>query len=89
MKKLFNYKMIIDIIFIVERKINMQVSYNNLFKKLIDKGLKKTEFAKEAGISPGTLAKLSKNETILMENLLKIYKFLGCNSLDEIIEVID
>lgn len=52
--------MIIDIIFIVERKINMQVSYNNLFKKLIDKGLKKTEFAKEAGISLGTLAKLSK-----------------------------
>ena len=46
MKKLFNYKMIIDIIFIVERKIDMQVSYNNLFKKLIDKGLKKTEFAK-------------------------------------------
>ena len=89
MKKLFNYKMIIDIIFIVERKIDMQVSYNNLFKKLIDKGLKKTEFAKEAGISPGTLAKLSKSETILMENLLKIYKFLGCNSLDEIIEVID
>ena len=67
----------------------MQVSYNNLFKKLIDKGLKKTEFAKEAGISPGTLAKLSKNETISMENLLKIYKFLGCNSFDEIIEVID
>lgn len=89
MKKLFNYKMIIDIIFIVERKIDMQVSYNNLFKKLIDKGLKKTEFAKEAGISPGTLAILSKNETISMENLLKIYKFLGCNSLDEIIEVID
>lgn len=81
--------MIIDIIFIVERKINMQVSYNNLFKKLIDKGLKKTEFAKEAGISPGTLVKLSKNETISMENLLKIYKFLGCNSFDEIIEVID
>lgn len=53
----------------------MQVSYNNLFKKLIDKGLKKTEFAKEAGISPGSLAKLSKNETISMENLLKIYKF--------------
>lgn len=67
----------------------MQVSYNNLFKKLIDKGLKKTEFAKEAGIFPGTLAKLSKNETISMENLLKIYKFLGCNSFDEIIEVID
>ena len=89
MKKLFNYKMIIDTIFIVERKINMQVSYNNLFKKLIDKGLKKTEFAKEAGISPGTLEKKKKNETILMENLLKIYKFLGCNSLDEIIEVID
>ena len=62
---------------------------NALAYELIDKGLKKTEFAKEAGISPGTLAKLSKNETISMENLLKIYKFLGCNSFDEIIEIID
>lgn len=66
----------------------MGISYNNLFKKLIDKGLKKNEFAKEAGISSGTLAKLYKNETISMDNHLKIYKYLDCKSFDEIIEII-
>ena len=29
----------------------MYVTYNNLFKLLIDKGLNKTEFAREVGIS--------------------------------------
>lgn len=38
----------------------MYVTYNNLFKLLIDKGLNKTEFAREVGISSNTLAKLSK-----------------------------
>ena len=55
--------------------------------------VKLTKLAQCAGcgakVGAGTLAKLSKNETISMENLLKIYKFLGCNSFDEIIEVID
>ena len=40
----------------------MYVTYSNLFKLLIDKGLNKTEFAREVGISSNTLAKLSKNE---------------------------
>lgn len=43
----------------------MYVTYNNLFKLLIDKGLNKTEFAREVGISSNTLAKLSKNEARL------------------------
>ena len=42
----------------------MYVTYNNLFKLLIDKGLNKTEFAREVGISSNTLAKLSKNELV-------------------------
>ena len=36
----------------------MNVCYNRLFKLLIDKGLKKTEFAKKVGIGQNTLAKL-------------------------------
>ena len=65
----------------------MQISYNRLFKLLIDKGLKKTELAKLAGLTPGTLAKLSKNETVSMESLIKICTTLNC-SFDEIVEVI-
>ena len=47
----------------------MYVTYNNLFKLLIDKGLNKTEFAREVGISSNTLAKLSKNELVSLEVL--------------------
>lgn len=66
----------------------MQISYNRLFKLLIDKGLKKTELAKLAGLTPGTLAKLSKNETVSMESLIKICTTLNC-TFDEIVEIID
>ena len=42
----------------------MKVSYKKLFKLLIDKEMKKTEFAKRIGIGQNTLAKLSKNENV-------------------------
>ena len=48
----------------------MYVTYSNLFKLLIDKGLNKTEFAREVGISSNTLAKLSKNELVSLEVLV-------------------
>ena len=41
----------------------MEISYNRLFKLLIDKGMKKTEFAKIAGLTPGTLAKTASEES--------------------------
>lgn len=50
----------------------MDICYNKFFKILIDKNLKKTEFAKMVGISQNTLAKLSKNEFVSMEVLVKI-----------------
>ena len=39
----------------------MAVSYNKLWKLLIDKGITKTEMRKAAGISTGVLAKNGKN----------------------------
>lgn len=65
----------------------MDVCYNKLFKLLIDKGLKKTEFSKQAKISANTLAKLSKNETVSMEVLIKICRSLNC-SLNEIVDIL-
>ena len=65
----------------------MEISYNRLFKLLIDKGMKKTELAKKAGLTPGTLAKLSKNENVSMESLIKICKTLDC-TFDEIVELV-
>ena len=65
----------------------MDVSYNKLFKMLIDKEMKKTEFAKEVGISANTLAKLSRNETVSMEVVIRICRALGC-SVDDIMDIL-
>ncbi|WP_196598454.1 helix-turn-helix domain-containing protein [Pectinatus frisingensis] len=65
----------------------MDVSYNKLFKLLIDKELKKTEFAKCIGISASTLAKLSKNENVSMDVIVRICRELNC-SIDDIVEVL-
>lgn len=71
-----------------ERESNhMEISYNRLFKLLIDKGMKKTEFAKIAGLTPGTLAKLSKNQTVSMDSLIKMCKTLNC-TFDDIVEIV-
>ena len=43
--------------------------------------MKKTDLVTRAGISPGTLAKLSKNESISMESLMNICSFLDCNMM--------
>ena len=65
----------------------MDVSYNKLFKLLIDRSLKKTEFAKEVGISGNTLAKLSKNDTISMDSIVRICRYLKCD-VGDIMEVL-
>lgn len=69
------------------RRECMDVSYNQLFKLLIDKGLKKTEFAKEIGISANTLAKLSRNELVSMEVLVRICRYFEC-SVDDILDIL-
>ena len=65
----------------------MEVCYNKLFKLLIDKELKKTEFAKAVGISANTMAKLSHNETVSMNVLVKICRYLKC-SVDDILDIL-
>lgn len=65
----------------------MNVSYKRLFKLLIDMDLKKSEFAKKVGIGQNTLAKLSKNEYVSMDVLVKICRGLNC-TLDEMMEIL-
>lgn len=66
----------------------MAVSYNKLWKLLIDKGMTKTQMRLQADISTTTLAKLGKNETVSMDVLLKICKLLDCN-VGDIMDVIN
>lgn len=64
----------------------MAVSYNKLWKLLIDKGMTKTEMRKRAGLSTNVLAKMGKNETVSMETLGKIAAVMDCG-LDDIVEI--
>jgi DNA (cytosine-5)-methyltransferase 1 len=64
------------------------ISYNRLWKLLIDKGMNKTELGKATGISSSTISKLGKNETINMDSMMKICKVLGCD-IGDIVEMVD
>ena len=66
----------------------MAISYNKLWKLLIDKGMTKTQMRLQADISTTTLAKLGTNETVSMDVLLKICKLLDCN-VGDIMDVIN
>lgn len=57
----------------------MDVSYNKLFKLLIDKNMKRTDLRLATGISPNTMTKISNNEFVSMEVLVKICRVLNCN----------
>mgnify|MGYP004680589787 FL=1 len=60
----------------------MSISYNKLWKKLIDNGMTKTELRLKADIGTSTLAKLGKNEQVSMDVLLRICKTLDCDISD-------
>lgn len=66
----------------------MNVSYKKLWKILIDKDMKKKDLREATGMSTTSLAKLSKNENINTEILVKICKVLECD-IGDIMEVID
>ena len=57
----------------------MTVSYNKLWKILIDRKLTRTELKDMAGISFNVLAKLGRDEFVSMESLMKICATLNCN----------
>ena len=65
----------------------MSVSYNKLWKLLIDKEMNKTDLRVAAKISSGTLAKLGKNESVTTDVLVRICHALHCD-IGDIMEVL-
>ena len=55
------------------------ISYNKLWKLLIDHNMNKTQLRKAAGLSTNVIARLSKNDSVSMDTLSKICKALRCN----------
>lgn len=65
----------------------MGVSYKKLFKILIDRNMKKKDLQKIVELSPSTIAKLSKDEYVSMEVIVKICDKLGVD-VGDIMEVV-
>ena len=57
----------------------MSISYNKLWKLLIDKSMKKKDLISLAGLSTSTLAKMGKNQQVSMDVIIRICKTLDCN----------
>ena len=63
----------------------MTISYDRLWKLMIDKKINKTQLCEKAGITTNAMAKLGKEEMVQLEILIKICKVLNCK-IDDIIE---
>ena len=60
----------------------MNISYNKLWKLMIDKNMNKSDLRTLTGIGTNTLAKLSKNQPVSMEVLMKMCEKLDCDISD-------
>lgn len=62
------------------------ISYDRLWKTLIDKHIKKTELKELIGISNATLAKMGKNEPVNLKIIESICKELDCK-IEDVVEI--
>ncbi len=65
----------------------MAISYNRLWKLLIDRKMKRTALISGAGISSSALSKMGKDESVSLENIDKICRYLKCN-IEQIVEIL-
>ena len=66
----------------------MRISYNKLWKLLIDREMNKYDLKVAAGVSSASIAKLGKCENVTTDVLLKICEALNVH-MDDIMETID
>lgn len=65
----------------------MAISYNKLWKLLIDLKMSKADLRRAAGLAPNTLTKLNRDEEVTLETLGKICGALGVN-VGDIVDII-
>lgn len=63
------------------------VSYNKLWKLLIDKHMKKKDLGDLAGVSANTIARMGKNEMVSMDVIVRICNALG-SDIGDIMEIL-
>ena len=65
----------------------MAVSYNKLWKLLIDRKMKKKDLIALSGVSKSTIAKMGNDEHVSTEMIVKICAVLNCD-IGDIMEVV-
>jgi DNA-binding Xre family transcriptional regulator len=65
----------------------MHISYDKLWKLLIDKKMNKQDLKKVTGLSSATIAKLGKGSNVTTDVLIKICGALSCG-LEDIMELV-
>ena len=65
----------------------MTVSFNKLFKLLIDKNMRKGELISSAGIGSSSLAKLRKGQNVNVDVLVKVCRAMDC-TFDDIMDIV-
>ena len=58
------------------------ISYNKLWKLLIDKGINKKQLIELTGVSSSSIAKLTKGQNVTTDVLCKICEVLECDFKD-------
>lgn len=62
----------------------MKVSYNGLWKILIDKNMSKKDLAEQVSLAPATISKMGRGEFVSMEVLYRIGTRLNIDFADMI-----
>nr|WP_205881812.1 helix-turn-helix transcriptional regulator [Listeria monocytogenes] len=65
--------------------MSISLSYNRLWKLLIDRGMTKQDLRKATGLSSASIAKLGKGQNVTTDVLVRICNALNCN-LHDIVE---
>ena len=66
----------------------MAISYNKLWKILIDKRMKKKDLKDGIELSSNTLAKMGRNEYVALDVLVRICQYLNCD-IGDIVELVN
>ncbi len=63
------------------------ISYDPLWKKLVDAKVNRTELAEKAGFSRGTITKMGKNEAVGLDVIVKICNYLDC-VIEDVVSIV-
>ena len=65
----------------------MTVSYNKLWKVLVDKKMSKADLKRAADVAPGTMMSLRRDKKVSMDVMLRICEALDCDIGDDVMSV--